>query len=111
MKKMATFSLIWLALTLLAWFVFLHRVPQSLWEWLFVIVVAPPAYLFLEAIGQGAGKLFHSLPGVRHVENYVERKTAGEKFSALRILCYLGTFLLFIALGFGIYRLVTAFAG
>jgi succinate dehydrogenase/fumarate reductase cytochrome b subunit len=65
-----------------------------------------PAYLLFEVIGQGIAALFHSLPGIRHVEGYVERRTAGERFSVLRVAAHLGTMLLFIALGGGIYWLV-----
>ena len=106
MKKVATFSLIWLGLALLAWWLFLWRAPESVWEWLFVLILGPPVYLILSIIGEAIAAAFHSLPGIRHVEAAVERETAGERFSGARIVVYLGTMLVFLAFVGAIYWIV-----
>ena len=110
-KKIAIFSFTWLALALLAWLVFLHRQPQSIWEWLFVLILGPPVYVILSIIGNGVGAVFHSLPGIRHAEAAVERETASERFSVVRIVVYLGEAFVLLAFVGAIYWLVKTLLG
>lgn len=79
--------------------VLLWLVPSEGWyQWLLLAMVAPPAYLLLSAAGEFFGFAYSRLPGIRHANEFVERRTKEQSISGLRILWYLVSALVFVAL-------------
>ena len=109
-KRMRVFSfvLIWLALAALAaYYLFGSEFnDSSLLQWALIVTLGPPAVVILQGLGDWLGELFNKLPGVRAGNAYVERRTARESLSGLRVLWYLLTSLLAIAIVVGATWLV-----
>lgn len=70
--------------------------PRSAVAWLLVFVLGPLIFLVYEILGGAVGELIDRLPGIRHLDGAVERRTATERFSGLRILYYLVRFLVLL---------------
>ena len=98
MKKIASFAALWLAFVALAWLCFLRRVPQSPLEWLLLLLAGPPVFILASMIGEVIGEAYKRLPGIRHLHTFTERRTVGQKLSGLRVLVYLFTTLIGVAL-------------
>lgn len=95
-----TLALVWLALAGIgAFYVFgtdlSHR---PIWQWALLLVLGPPVLLLLQLVAEALGELFNRLPGVRHGNEYIERKTSGQSVSGVRVLWYLLTGLVACAL-------------
>ncbi len=106
MKRVLIFVAIWVAFGLLLCLFALQRPPSTALGWGLLIVLGPPAYLLMEFVGEGASNLFRALPGIRHIENYAERRSAAKAFSGLRIVVQLVVVLLFAAVLGGVVLLV-----
>lgn len=73
------------ALTLLSFSVW----PRTPLAWTLVLGVGPVIFLVLSAVEEIGGKYLSALPGVRHADESVERRTAHESLSATRVGYYL----------------------
>jgi hypothetical protein len=91
MKRTIPLLGLWLAMVAMAWLFFLRRLPESIIEWLLLVLAGPPAFFLLSIASDALGTLLHSLPGIRHAETYAETRTSGKSISGLRILVYLVT--------------------
>jgi len=98
MKKIAWFLAIWLTFAAMFWLWFLRRVPESLVEWLLILLAGPPAFLLASLVGEAAGEGYKRLPGVKHLHAFAERRTVGQQVSGLRIVVHLCTTLIAIGL-------------
>lgn len=110
MSRTLTISLLvlWLMLALLAGYALWAYEPQGMVKWLLYVVALPPLYLVLEGAGDWLGEALARLPGTRHGNQFIERRTAGRATSGLRILWYLFTLLLLIAVVVGLTWLFRA---
>lgn len=104
MSKALTLSLLllWLALAALAGYALWAFEPEGLVKWLLYAVAVPPLYLVFSAAGELLAEAFARLPGIRHGNQFIERRTAGQSTSGLRILWYLFTMLLLIGIVVGL---------
>jgi hypothetical protein len=98
MKKLVGFLAIWFLFAGMFWLSFLRRAPASTGEWLLLILAGPPAFLLANLLAEGVGEAYKRVPGIRHLHSFAERRTVGQEISGLRILVYLSTTLLAIAL-------------
>jgi hypothetical protein len=97
MKKIAGFLAVWFVFVAMYWLYFLRRAPESLSEWLFLLLAGPPAFILISLVAEGLGEAYKRLPGVRHLHAFAERRTVGQETSGLRILVYLITTLIAVA--------------
>jgi hypothetical protein len=104
MSKTLTLSLLllWLVLAVFAGYALWAFEPQGMAKWLLYVVAVPPLYLVFSAAGDLLGEAFARLPGIRHGNQFVERRTTGPSTSGLRILWYLFTILLLIGIVVGL---------
>jgi hypothetical protein len=85
----------WLGLAAMSlWF--LGVWPRTAVGWLLVLALGPFVAFFLQVAGEMIGNAFSSLPGIQHADCVVERRTASQKFSGLRIAYRLVRMLLFL---------------
>ncbi|MDM7950368.1 hypothetical protein [Hydrogenophaga sp.] len=98
MSKKLTFSLllIWLFVGLAAAYALWAFELQGPTKWLLYLLAGPPLYLFLSGVGELLGEAYSRLPGIRHGNEFIERRTARHPVSGLRILWYLFISLLVI---------------
>ena len=110
-KGVLKFGVLWLLIAAAAvFFLFgFNLTGRPLWQWLMVLVVGPPALLMLQATGELLGELFQRIPGIRHGNEYVERKAQGRSTSGTRIAWYLLTMLIACALVAGITWLIRGY--
>jgi hypothetical protein len=67
--------------------------PKTAIGWLCVVAMGPVAFFVLSAVGELIAGAIGALPGIRHANSLIERRTAGEVISATRIAYYLFAFL------------------
>jgi hypothetical protein len=91
MKRIVPLLGLWLAMTGLAWLFLLRRLPESVTEWILLLLAGAPAFFLVSVVGEFLGALLHSLPGIRHAEAYAEARTSGQSISGLRVFVYLVT--------------------
>lgn len=110
-RGLFTLALVWLIVAAIgAFYVFgTDLSDRPLWQWLLVLVLGPPVLFVLQLAGEALGELFQRLPGVRHGNEYVERRTSGRSLSGMRVLWYLLTGLLACALVAGVTWLVRTY--
>ena len=81
-------TVLWLVLAAMSlWF--LGVWPRTALGWLLVLALGPLIALLLDAVGEMLGNAFASLPGIRHADLAVERRTASEPLSGVRVAYYL----------------------
>jgi len=86
---------IWIvAATMSLWF--LGVWPKSTTGWLCVLAVGPIALLVLVAVSELIGAVIGAVPGIRHVDRTIERRTVGEAVSGTRVAYYLVRFLIIL---------------
>jgi len=68
---------------------FLGVWPRSLTGWLCVLAVGPVAFCVLAALSEVIGEAIGALPGIRHADRAVERRTLAEAISGTRVVYYL----------------------
>ena len=110
-KGPITFALVWLVLaTIGAFYVFGTDLSERpLWQWVLLLALGPPVLFVLQLAGEALGELFNRLPGIRHGNEYVERRTSERSLSGVRVLWYLVTGLLACALVAGATWLVRTY--
>jgi hypothetical protein len=81
-------ALIWLALAGLA-LLFLGVLPRTVIAWLLVFGLGPVILLVLDAAGEVVGNAIRELPGFRHADAAIERRTGHQQISGTRIAYYL----------------------
>jgi hypothetical protein len=67
--------------------------PKTVIGWLCVVAIGPIAFFLLSVLGEFIGGAIGALPGIRHANRLIERRTADEVVSATRIAYYLLAFL------------------
>lgn len=72
--------------------------PKTGVGWLFALCSGPVALLLFVAAGEALGQVPRFIPGVRELEDAVERKTVNRKFSILRVGYYVLRALLILTL-------------
>lgn len=103
MSKTLTVSLLlWLVLAVIAGYALWAFEPQGLAKWLLYVVALPPLYLMLEGAGELLGEAYARLPGIRHGNQFIERRTTDRSLSGLRIAWHLFTTLLLIGVVVGL---------
>ena len=85
-------ALIWLALAGLA-LLFLGVRPRTAIAWLLVFGLGPVILLVLDAAGEVVGNAIRELPGFRHADAAIGRRTGHQQISGTRISYYLVRFL------------------
>lgn len=98
MSKSRWLLVLWLGLSVCAGVFLWQGQPEGLLRWLLLAMFGPPAYLLLSAAGEFLGFAYSRLPGIRHANEFVERRTKEQPISGLRILWYLVSALVFVAL-------------
>ena len=98
-------GLAWLVLVTIALFEFGVQ-PRTIIGWGVVIAVGPIAWLGLQVAGEFVFWIIGSLPWVRRSREWVERRTAGQRVSFLRIGYVLvgGVLLLAVAIVLIVYK-------
>jgi len=99
---------VWLVLAAIAYVEFGVR-PKSSLGWTGLIILGPPAWITLQAIGEGIGGLFGRVTGLDNIRERIARKTQGKGFSGLRIGWLLFEMLLFLCVTLGVGALFGLF--
>lgn len=89
---------LWLGLSVAAGVLLWQMRPEGPLCWLLFAMVASPAYLLFSVAGESLGLAYSRLPGIRHGNEFVEQKTKRRPISAIRILWYLASTLVFVGL-------------
>jgi hypothetical protein len=63
--------------------------PRTALAWVLVLGFGPIVFALATGLGDGLGETIAKLPGIRHADRAVERRTAHEALSATRIGYYL----------------------
>ena len=63
--------------------------PRTTLAWVFVFGLSPIVFVLVTGLGEVLGEALAKLPGVRHADSAVERRTAHQALSATRIGYYL----------------------
>ena len=109
MKKLVGFVGAWTALAVAVALSVPFKQLNSVGEWLLLVVIGPPAYLLVTALGELAGEAFGCLPGVKQSNAFIERSTKGKRISFIRIIWYLAMSLIVMALVLAITWAVRAY--
>lgn len=70
--------------------------PKDATAWLCVLAVGPIAFFVFSALGELAAELISAIPGIRHADRAIARRTESESISGTRIGYYLVRFLIFL---------------
>ena len=86
---------IWIAAAAMSlWF--LGVWPKTTTGWLCVLAVGPIAFFVLVAVSELIGAVIGAVPGIRHADRTIERRTVGEAVSGTRVAYYLVRFLIIL---------------
>lgn len=91
-------AVVWVALAVAAGLVLWRYEPEGMMKWALLAVALPPAYLLMQGVAELMAAAYQALPGVRHGNEFVERKTRGRSVSGLRVLWYVFTSLVAVAI-------------
>lgn len=97
-KLTVSLLLVWLLVGLAAAYAVWAFQPQGPAKWLLYLLAGPPLYLLLSAFGELLGLAYLKVPGVRQGNEFIERRTASQSLSGVRVLWYLLTSLLAIGI-------------
>jgi hypothetical protein len=87
-RVLAVGTLLWLGLAPIS-LVWLGLWPRTLIAWLLVLMFGPALLVILEGVGELGGEVISRLPGIRHADGAIERRTRGKSVSGVRIGYYL----------------------
>ena len=75
---------------------FLGVWPKSTTGWLCVLAVGPIAFFVLLAVSELIGAVIGAVPGIRHADRAIERRTLGEAVSGTRVAYLFVRFLILL---------------
>jgi hypothetical protein len=80
--------------------------PRTILAWALVLGLGPVIFILVEGLGELGGEAIANLPGIRHADRAVERHTARERFSSVRIAyCLLRFLILMLLIGLALWWL------
>ena len=94
-QVLAVGMVLWFGLAAVS-FVWLGLWPRTLVAWLLVLVLGPLLLFTLDGAGELAGEMLSRLPGIRHADGAIERRTKGKRVSGIRIGYYLARTLILV---------------